>query len=323
MSTRPHRKHLKSAEDLVTPYEAVRAGFVAMALEKNRQATPFIQQARALRSAVGGFSRPLDLLDAHHIEPSLLVAAGVSDKATAYLQDSDRREAILALIQNYLEPQGENWAEELVYRFLLTRGDSLGGMMRNIAGALAQRKTTRAILSALGVIGETYRYWDSESNLWLPKPENDADVELRIKGIGWQLRGASRTLVFNIKVPAVNKNVDMCLLNCGPEELSTERTSRLIYRSNELYLALGELKGGIDPAGADEHWKTASTALKRIGQAFGDSPQQPLLFFIGAAIEKDMAAEIWNQLESAALANAANLTNESQLASLCLWLCEL
>ena len=323
MSVPPHRIHLKSADDLVTPYEAVRAGFVAMALEKNRQATPFIQQARALRSAVSSFSRPLDLLDAHHIEPSLLVAAGVSDKATAYLQDRDRREAILALIQNYLDPQGDNWVEELLYRFLLTRGDSLGGMMRNIAGALAQRKTTRAVLSALGVIGETYRYWDNESNLWLPKPENDADVELRVKGIGWRSRGASRTLVFNIKVPAVNKNVDMCLLNCDPEALSTEHTSRLTYRSNELYLALGELKGGIDPAGADEHWKTASTALKRIGQAFGDSPQQPLLFFIGAAIEKDMATEIWNQLESGALANAANLTNESQLASLCLWLCKL
>ena len=27
------------------------------------------------------------------------------------------------------------------------------------------------------------------------------------------------------------------------------------------YLACGELKGGIDPAGADEHWKTAGKAL--------------------------------------------------------------
>jgi len=307
----------------VTPYEAVRAGFVAMALEKSRQATPFIQQARALKAAVSSLSSPIELLEASDLAPSLLVAAGVSDKATAYLQDNDRREAILTLIQNYLEPQGNNWVEELVYRFLLTKGDSLGGMMRNIAGALAQRRTTRAILSALGVLGKAYRYWDSESNRWLPKPENDADVELRVKGISWQSRGANRALVFNTKVPAVNKNVDMCLLNCSPEDLSTERVSRQAYRSNELYLALGELKGGIDPAGADEHWKTASTALKRIGQAFGDLPQQPLLFFVGAAIEKDMAAEIWNQLESGALANAANLTSDVQLTSLCLWLCEL
>lgn len=323
MTARPYRRHLNSAEDLVTPYEAVRAGFVTMAMAKNHQATPFVQQARALKAAISSLSGPRELLDMPQIEPSLLVAAGVSDKATAYLENSDRRNAILALIENHLEPQGDNWIEELLYRFLLTRGDSLGGMMRNIAGALAQRKTTRAIFSALGVIGKAYRYWDSESGLWLSKPENDVDIELRTKGIAWESHGASRVLVFNIKVPAVNKNVDMCLLNCSPEELPTERMSRLVYQSNELYIALGELKGGIDPAGADEHWKTANTALKRIGQAFGDSPQQPLLFFIGAAIEKDMASEIWQQLESGALANAANLTNETQLASLCLWLCEL
>ncbi|HAJ78349.1 MAG TPA: hypothetical protein DCO75_01135, partial [Fibrobacteres bacterium] len=29
-----------------------------------------------------------------------------------------------------------------------------------------------------------------------------------------------------------------------------------------------ELKGGIDPAGADEHWKTAKTAIDRIVSAF-------------------------------------------------------
>ncbi len=29
----------------------------------------------------------------------------------------------------------------------------------------------------------------------------------------------------------------------------------------EKTLMLGELKGGIDPAGADEHWKTANTVL--------------------------------------------------------------
>jgi hypothetical protein len=44
----PFQKHLKSAADLITPYPATRAGFVAQALEKNRRGTPFIQQARDL-----------------------------------------------------------------------------------------------------------------------------------------------------------------------------------------------------------------------------------------------------------------------------------
>jgi hypothetical protein len=36
-----------------------------------------------------------------------------------------------------------------------------------------------------------------------------------------------------------------------------------------------------------------------------------------------MADEIWNQLQSDTLQNAANLTNADQLGSLCEWLSEL
>lgn len=32
--SKPHRKHLTSGSDLITTYEEIRAGFVALALEK-------------------------------------------------------------------------------------------------------------------------------------------------------------------------------------------------------------------------------------------------------------------------------------------------
>src|SRR6266581_4854423 len=48
---KPYRQHLRSSSDLETTYEAVRAGFVVLALEKNRRATPFVAQARALKTA--------------------------------------------------------------------------------------------------------------------------------------------------------------------------------------------------------------------------------------------------------------------------------
>lgn len=323
MEYSPYQQHLKTAEDLVTTYAATRAGFVALALEKNRQATPFVQQARLLKVAASRCNKLSELLEMKEIEPALLVAAGVSDKATNYLQESDKQDAILALIRDYLEPQGSDWIDELVYRFLLTRGDTLGGMMRNIAGSLAQRKTTRAIISALGILGYTYQYLDNESNTWLMKPASDADVELRVRGLGWSGKDGERTLIYNTKVPIVNKNVDICLFNSSPNDFSDLRVSKLRYRSNDLYLALGELKGGIDPSGADEHWKTANTALNRIQRAFRDDSYSPFLFFIGAAIERDMANEIWKQLLNGELANAANLTNNQQLDSLCLWLCQL
>lgn len=195
--------------------------------------------------------------------------------------------------------------------------------MRNIAGVLAQRKTTRAIISALSVLGKTYSYLDSESEKWLDKPENDADVELRVKGLSWVSESKPRVLLYNIKVPVVNKNVDLCLFNSEPVRFLTYQSARSSYQINNSYLALGELKGGIDPAGADEHWKTASTSLKRIGRAFNDNSLSPHLFFIGAAIEKDMANEIWVELENGDLGNAANLTNDAQMSSLCFWLCQL
>jgi len=37
-----------SPDDLVTSHEATRAGFVAMALEKNYLASPFVEQAKQL-----------------------------------------------------------------------------------------------------------------------------------------------------------------------------------------------------------------------------------------------------------------------------------
>lgn len=115
----------------------------------------------------------------------------------------------------------------------------------------------------------------------------------------------------------VNKNVDLCLLSCSPEELSAA------FNDPSFYIALGELKGGIDPAGADEHWKTARTSLTRIRKAFSDKRFSPHTFFVGAAIENSMAEEIWHQLEDGTLSNAANLTDVDQVASLCGWLCSL
>jgi hypothetical protein len=59
---KPYSLHLRSSDELVTSYEAVRAGFVALALEKNRRATPFVAQARALKVAASSVMAPTDLL---------------------------------------------------------------------------------------------------------------------------------------------------------------------------------------------------------------------------------------------------------------------
>ena len=147
--SKPYKLHLKSSADLTTTYAAARAGFVALALEKNRRATPFVDEARKLKSAAATAKTPAGLLEMKRIWSGLLTAAGVSDKAAKHLEESDKQDAIAGLISNFLEPAGDNFVEELVFRFLLTRGDTLGGSMRNVGGALAQWKLSRSIISCL------------------------------------------------------------------------------------------------------------------------------------------------------------------------------
>lgn len=125
-------------------------------------------------------------------------------------------------------------------------------------------------------------------------------------------------MVYNLTVPFFRNNVDMCLFNAGAEAVT-----KATHGTASAYIALGELKGGIDPAGADEHWKTARTALDRIHTAFAKYNQSPKTFFIGAAIEAKMASEIWSMLEAGKLDNAANLTDDHQIASITFWLCAL
>lgn len=317
---KPFLNHLKSSESLETTYEAIRAGFVALALEKNRRATPMVAEARALKVAVANVKKPMDLLKIAEIQLALLTASGVSDKASKHLEDQDKKEAVENLISNFLEPAGINFVEELVFRFLLTRGDTLGGAMRNVGGFVAQTKLSRAIVACLRIAGANCNWQHSETNNWAPLPEEDASIEFHVRGLTWIAADGPRTLVYNRKVPFLGKkgkNVDLCLFRCKPDEVAQAITDPASY------IALGELKGGIDPAGADEHWKTAYAALNRIHKAFGDHKLKPHTFFIGAAIESEMAVEIWEMLESGVFENAANLNDEHQIASLTNWLCSL
>lgn len=167
--------------------------------------------------------------------------------------------------------------------------------MRNVGGAVAQRKLTRAIIATLSIAGISFQWLSSKSNAWIQGSGNDPDIELDIKGLSWSNNGQNRTVRYNLTVPFLRKNVDICLFQCNCQELS------VCYTNPAIYIAPGELKGGIDPAGADEHWKTARTSLSRIRDAFNGHELSPHLFFVGGAIENSMAEEIWSQLENNAL----------------------
>lgn len=238
-----------------------------------------------------------------------------------YLDESDQTAAIKELIEKFLKPAGEHYTDEVIYRYLLNKGDAVGGTMRNRIGALGQEKLIRAIISCMNVQGIVYDWMPNEpgSFVWKKMTDNDAGIEKTMKTIHWSQDGKERILAFNLNIPIVKKNVDICLFEAAIQNYNKGK----VVNSVEKTIMLGELKGSIDPAGADEHWKTANTALDRIRTRFAGAGYAIQTSFVGAAIASAMAVEIYEQLEAEIMTNAANLTDSSQLTEYCNWLLSL
>lgn len=292
-------KFIKAPNDLVTSSAATRLGFLEQALRKTEAAQSFIKEAHTLYRDLQTISDITYLLTKRDLLPRLMTAAGFSDKAKGYFSNDELLEALSRVLAKIKENDPVSWRQEIVYRYLLTCGDALGGSMRNIVGAYAQNKFCETILENLG--------------------RNNVAVEISSspKGKTQKISWGKRTLVFDKLLPAVNKNIDVILLN--KHDLTA--TDKDLLAQHTACLACGEIKGGIDPAGADEHWKTARSSLERIRNAAGKSC--PPLFFAAAAIVKAMAEEIFNQLQDGRLAHAANITIQEQLDDLASWLISL
>lgn len=313
-------KYITKPDDLVTSREETRAGFIAFALEKNRRSAPYIEQAKSLKILASKASSPRDLIDMKEIEKPLLTAAGLSDKSLKYFQETDKTKAIEELVANFLEPAGDDFVDEVVYRYLLIKGDSLGGSMRNIVGSLGQQKLVRSFLAILRLRDISYQWLpNTKGAQWADSPDDETIVEQDARAIAWKNENGSRVLSFNMTIPLVKKNIDICLFDATTASYNGGKVCEEISKT----ILLGELKAGIDPAGADEHWKTANSALRRITDAYTAEKHPVKTVFIGAAIERAMAAEIYTQLTDDLLTNAANLSDEEQMVEVCSWMAEL
>src|SRR3989338_964461 len=293
-------KLISRASDLVTSREEVCRGFLSQAQAKSQKAAPYVQEAQELWSALQKVSQPTQLLESVELR-TLATAMGFSEKAQRYFSDRELREAIKPILDLISKNSGSDFRTEILYRFLLTRGDTLGGQIRNLTGESGPTKFIAAVVRALKEREIDPTFFHGKTG------------EKKIKGIAWD----QRALFFDYKPKLIDKNVDAILIeNPLPPDVRPEN-----LEDKTLYLACGELKGGIDPAGADEHWKTAGSALERIRDCFGR--RCPKLFFAASAIEQAMAKEIYAQLKTGKLTHAANLTVEKQLEDLANWLISL
>lgn len=227
-------------KDLVTTHEQIRAGFLSIALEKNVIGDPYVKNALAFKAMVANTQGPDDFLKISSIRSFLLTASGLSEKSMQYLNADDQTAAIKELIEKFLKPAGKNYIDEVIYRYLLVKGDAVGGIMRNRIGALGQEKLIRTILSCMNVQGIVYD-WMTKENTWIHKGKNDVGIEKIIKAIYWNCEQGDRLLAFNLNIPTVKKNVDICLFEGTIDDYGKGK----IVKDVDRIIMLGELKGGI------------------------------------------------------------------------------
>ena len=292
-------RFIKSATDLQTEHRAICDGFLAQALQKTEKAGLFVKNAKAFYQALKKVKSVEELLASQRYRNDLVSACGFSDKARSQLTEAELNGAIRKVLTRIYKETRSEFRENILYRHLLTKGDTLGGSMRNLTGSSAGTKLTQKIIKRLSGEKKRAQVLKSKSG--------------KVQRIIWD----NRTLLFDAKPRLIGKNIDVILINRGDADTPEEE----LLADKSRYIACGELKGGIDPAGADEHWKTANSALGRIRTAFGR--KVPALFFVGAAIEASMAKEIFEQLKSSKLSYAANLNKEEQVNSLVGWLLSL
>lgn len=282
---------IDDARSLVTTRNDVVAGFRWQAEEKARRANEFHAIALHFCASAGAIQTVAHIIGDSRLYQFALGACALSAKGARQLGADICQQIIEATIDLQRLNEGA-YVAELERRYLLTCGDALGDSMRNAIGQRAQNKLSDFVCQYL-----------AEGQIRTHIKRNAGG---KITEIGWK----DRILVFDRKPKFIGKNIDFILLEADHFSASLlERPHRMI--------ACGELKGGIDPAGADEHWKTARAALDRVRSAFAERDlASPGLFFVGAAIEPSMATEIHAQLMNGTLTAAANLHHQGQLAEL-------
>lgn len=284
--------------DLESSSEDTANSFASQAIRKASLANHYLELAASFSAQLEKANGSLEeLVENKAIRQQLLTAVGLSDKAKKYFNPESEKMHLLEILKT-LDGKKSDLKKELLFRFLLTSGDSLGGRSRNLIGREGSDRLIEMVLAILDKNKSTYKLLKSK--------------EEKIAAILW----GKRALLFDAKPRWINKNIDVILLN-----YSNSQDLMFLREDPNSFLACGEIKGGADPAGSDEHWKTAKSALDRIRDAFSNLEKSPPpLFFAGQAIVSGVAEEIIADLNRNRLAKAANLARENQVRDLAQWL---
>lgn len=210
--------------------------------------------------------------------------------------------------------------------FLANLGDSLGGTSRNDVGRAASTLIVRYIALHMHQTGKLVGITYSVKNSF---ETDDEDEDTQSEGVysvevvpGFDLvtllsslekqrvkykelrfgNGYSLLLDRQIKWIAESEDEKTIPKKFGVDFHSTNDESETMKWA-------AELKGGADPAGSDEHWKTATEALNRIIEASKDTGRDaPELSFIATIFVQRVARAAQKWIDSGKLKSAYNLT---------------
>ena len=359
------RDLIHTAKDLETLPESTRQGFIDQAFEKGRRAIAIEKRMHDFRIALEAVKQVEDLFTLKEYEVELIAAASYSGKGWEHVKrgeplDEQRARLRRAFTDIYLRCQNEAESEEsclstfrerILFRSLLTQGETLGGSIKTWIGRIGTVRLVEALQEFLGR-RETVQHakgspkvqrirWNNRLLLFDTKPtliikggkvevalssssqeKAETPVEIPLNNIDVIL--LDTTDLQKMTTPTIWDSIDTARSSDSVLTLSTEdllQAEKGLLKEPKYYLACGELKSGVDPAGGDEHWKTAIGAFDRIRDLSTTiSEFHPKLFFVGRAIERVMANDIFLRLENGVFSFAANLTNREQTVALAEWL---
>ncbi len=205
-------------------------------------------------------------------------------------------------------------------------GASLDGSWRNEVGRLAYTTLITPLIAHLHQRGKlqsiTYRL---KGRIALADEDKESDKEKTTEVAGLCLDDLTALLSGLEERRVVYRRLDMIngnqvLLNRqlywhNPDtpgrgaRIGPDLITEAAQGDQEVYPWAGELKGGADPAGSDEHWKTATQAFNRIIDAAKQTGRpQPMLSFLATILVDRVAkeAELW--LQQGKLTSVHNLT---------------
>ena len=212
-------------------------------------------------------------------------------------------------------------------------GEALGGISRNEVGRYASAQIIHYLVS------EWHKFGYLETIYYTLKPSLEIEVEEEGEenqqpGVQLKLDVTSTTDIqsFLSYVEARRVKYQEVMLRNGyrllldrqfhwtesGEERKVHRIGvDMTSKSVQLDMEWGaEVKGGADPAGSDEHWKTATQALGRVLEAAEKTGRpKPKLSFIATILVDRVAIEAQDWIDKGKLVSVYNLTKISESAA--------